>query len=466
MKRVSTLAAVVLLAAATALSVVAWRRAHPPVPGPLPIVQCRVVIDDPASGLATVHLLLEDEALRGRERLILLFIDVRGAAHMVRSFSAEVDGKPVTPYSQEVQAPRKGETGVSDDAVLVYGVPIGSRARSLAITYTIDPSYFPAGSNREDPAEARSRISPDLAVVRSSSLFPRLEVPGSTARLGVEFELPRGWVAVTPWPSADGRVIVPAEPGASVEYLAIGPFETRVVAAGGAQVQVATPALVATGAFPVEAIIAREMDLLDAPFKRPGPFLATVVPDPFMHGGAAGDHSIVQSPAPVVLAHEVFHWWNDAALTARDASWFREGLTEYYGIRVAREAGGWTPETEMACFADLNAEMRRIEQDVPRSLVNASLDPGGARLVYAKGALFWMLVDQRLRASGRFLEEAVRRVVTSPREGLTTAELRTLFSTLYGGAVDGEFDRYVLGANRLPDLELPAATGRSGCARN
>jgi hypothetical protein len=31
--------------------------------------------------------------------------------------------------------------------------------------------------------------------------------------------------------------------------------------------------------------------------------------------------------------------------------------------------------------------------------------------------------------------------------------------------VDGDFDRYVLGANRLPDLELPAPTGRSGCSR-
>ena len=74
-----------------------------------------------------------------------------------------------------------------------------------------------------------------------------------------------------------------------------------------------------------------------------------------MRGGAAGDHTIVQSSSPQVLAHEVFHWWNDATLTARDASWFREGLTEYYGIRVAREAGAWTAEAEMACLADLDA---------------------------------------------------------------------------------------------------------------
>jgi hypothetical protein len=437
------------------------------MPGPLPLVPCRVVIDDPSSGLAKVHLELEDEALRHRHRLILVFADVRGSAQMLRSFTATVDGKPVEPASQVVRAAGRDDAGarVADDRVLVYAVPIASGARSLSISYTIDPTYFPPGTDRQEPADARSRITGDLGIVRTWSLFPRIDTPSAEAKIGVEFDLPRGWVAVTPYSSLDGRVVVPVSIGAPVEYLALGPFETRNLSVRGTEVRVATPALVATRDVPIEAIITREMELLAAPFKRPGPFLATVVPDSFMHGGAAGDHSIVQSSAPVVLAHEVFHWWNDAALTSRDASWFREGLTEYYGIRVAREAGAWTADAETACFADLDAEMRQLEQVGPRSLKDASLDPESLRLVYAKGALFWMLVDQRLRASGRYLEEAVRRVVTSPREGLTTAELRTLFSSLYGGAVDEEFDRYVLGANRLPDLGLPAPTGRSGCSR-
>jgi hypothetical protein len=258
---------------------------------------------------------------------------------------------------------------------------------------------------------------------------------------------------------------VPADLAAAVEYLPIGPFETQDIAVGSSVIHVAKPALLRTGTFPLEAIVARELELVAAPLKRAGPFVAVVVPDAFMRGGAAGDHTIVQSSAPQVLAHEVFHWWNDARLTAADAMWFREGLTEYYGIRVAREAGAWTPEAEAACFADLNGEMRALEESGPRSLKEASLDAGATRLVYSKGALFWMLVDRRLRASGRFLEDAVRRVVTSPREGLTTEELTTLFSSVYGGLVDEEFNRYVTGANRLPDLGLGPATGRSGCAR-
>jgi hypothetical protein len=460
-----SLTLVVTLVAVVAIAAAAWRRAHPPMPGPLPIVACRVVIDDPASGLAAVRLELEDEALRNRRQLALIFMDARGSVRAVRSFEARVDGRAVTPVSNQVPATVRGETGGLPDRVLVFVVPIAAGARSLTVSYTVDPTYFPPGIDPAEPADARSRISGDLAIVRSSSVFPRIDTPSAEATLGVEFELPRGWLAVTPYASQDGRVIVPAGIGASVEYLALGPFETRTLSVEGAEVRVATPALVATGELPIETIIAREMELLAAPFKRPGPFLATVVPDAFMRGGAAGDHSIVQSSAPVVLAHEVFHWWNDASLTARDASWFREGLTEYYGIRVAREAGGWTADAEMACFADLEAEMRRLEQAGPRSLKDVSADPAAIRLVYAKGALFWMLVDRRLRASGRYLEQAVRLVVTSPREGLTTADLRTLFSSVYAGAVDEEFDRFVLGENRLPELGLPPATGRSGCSR-
>jgi hypothetical protein len=315
---------VLLLGVAIAAGVAAWRAAHPPLPGPLPVVPCRVIITDAASGLAEVRLELDDQALRHRLQLILAFVDVRGSSRMLRSFGAQIDGQPVVPLSEHIRG------------ALVYFVPIGASARTLIITYTIDPSYLTPDGDQREPADARSRISTDLAIVRSASLFPRFNLVG--ARLGVEFDLPLGWIAVTPWPSLDGRVIVPADTAAPVEYIALGPFETRDVTIGSQVVHIATPVLVATGAFPVESIIARELELIAAPLKRAGPFLATIVPDTFMHGGAAGDHSIVQSSSPHLLAHEVFHWWNDAVLTAADAMWFREGLTEYYGIRVPRRS--------------------------------------------------------------------------------------------------------------------------------
>jgi hypothetical protein len=67
--------------------------------------------------------------------------------------------------------------------------------------------------------------------------------------------------------------------------------------------------------------------------------------------------------------------------------------------------------------------------------------------------------------AGRDLSEAIRRIVTSRRSALTTLDLRGLFSETYGSVLDEDFDRYVMGTEILPALGLPAATGRSGCAR-
>jgi hypothetical protein len=446
--------AAVLVAAAVILAY-AWspRRHDGGVrAGPPPPVPCTVTVSDPAGGLATVRLELDAGMLGGRREIVLAFADAPAGPAGLRSFVAEVDGVAVTPASE----PYRG--------ALLQRIPLAAGARRLVVTYTVNPTFYPPGSDVTQPADARGRIGADLAVVRSTSLLPLFDVPGS--RLAVEFDLPPGWVTVAPWPPDGMRLLAPADGSAPVEYLAFGPFETRDFTVGDATVRVARLGAFEQSAFPVEAVLAREIELVGAPLKRAGLFVATLVPDDFMHGGAAGERTIVQSSAPQVLAHEVFHWWNDGTLTAGDAGWFREGLTEYYGIKVAREANAWTADAETACLADLNGEMRMIEQGGPRSLVDASLDPRLGRLVYSKGALFWLLVDRKARSNGRFLEEAVRRVVTSDRRGLSTAEIRTLFSSVYDGLFDQEFDRYVTGAEPLPDLETGPATGRSGCARD
>jgi hypothetical protein len=459
-RRAAGFGALVALAATVALvAVVRSRRAEPAGLALPPVVPCTVTVADPASGLATVRVEAGVEALaRGREWLFG-FADVRGGPQMVRAFAAEVDGRRVAAGSESYRG------------ALVYRVPVAPRARRLVVAYTIDPTFYPPGTEQVDAADARSRITADLAVVRSTSLLPVVNLPGCV--LGVEFVLPANWVAVTPWATDGDRLLAPVDPASPVEYLALGPFATRTLPVGAATVSVAALDALEGSPFPVEAILQRVIELVGAPLTSagrtrglPARFVAIVVPPGFMHGGAAGARTIVQLPEPHVLAHEVFHWWNTSALTSRDAGWFREGLTEFYGIKVAREAGAWTAEQEAACLADLNAEMRAIERTGARGLREASLDPTASRLVYSKGALFWTLVDRRLHAGGRYLEEAVRRVVTSDREDLSTEQLRELFSSIYDGLVDDAFDRYVVGNQPLPDPGLDQATGRSGCARN
>ncbi|RPJ77337.1 MAG: hypothetical protein EHM24_00300 [Acidobacteria bacterium] len=444
-----------VLLAAVAAAYVALRYLGPPAGGQTSPMVVRAAVDltAPAAGTAAVRLDFDADALKGRHQLLLGFADAHGGGATLRDVAVEVDGQPV----------RAALEGYEGALLLRAPLPPGG-ATAAAIRFTVDPTYYPSGLSPSDrtPADARGRITADLAVVRSTSLLPILDAEGASYQ--VAFALPEGWTAVAPWPFDGTTFSASVTAAGGPEYLAFGPLHVTDITVGEATIRVAGAPGAGSEAM-VETMVRRIIELLAAPLKRPGVFVATMVPAGFMHGGAAGRYSIVQFGSPQVVAHEVFHWWNDGSLTARDAGWFREGLTQHYGIRVAREVGATTPGQERACLADLEAEMRGLERAGGRSLVAASLDPADNRLMYGKGALFWLHVDGRLRQSGRFLEEAVRRVLTSDRRDLTSDELRSVFSTVYGGLLDEDFDRYVMGAGRLPDLGLGEATGRSGCAR-
>ena len=98
---------------------------------------------------------------------------------MVRAFSARLDWRDVEVRPEDVRG------------ALVYFVPLAGWARDCSISYTIDPTFFPPGSDRAEPADSRSRIhGADLAIIRAVEPFPRFDVAG--ARLGVEFDLPLG----------------------------------------------------------------------------------------------------------------------------------------------------------------------------------------------------------------------------------------------------------------------------------
>ena len=144
-----------------------------------------------------------------------------------------------------------------------------------------------------------------------------------------------------------------------------------------------------------------------------------------------------------VLAHEMVHWWNHSGLTTAEAAWFREGLTNYYGIELARESGAWSREAADGCLADLEAEMRLLERDGAASLADASRayrqDPRLRRLVYSKGTLFSMLLDRELAGAGRSLDESVRALLANGHRGLTNGDIRDVLSRTYGGLIDPTF---------------------------
>lgn len=347
-------------------------------------------------------------------------------------------------------------------------LPAGTSG-AVQFEYDVDPTFYPPGSEQETQADARARVTTELGVLRATTILPQALLRNATR---LRFDLPDGWTAVTPWPERDGTFLLEDQSkSAAPEYIGIGPFVvtghtldgiTYRFGVCGANDRIDAPALL--------RIVTKARDVAGRAPGVPGDvFSVVVVPRDFVRGGSAGRRSAVQPPNPVVLAHEMFHWWDHSRLTRQEANWFHEGFTEYYGIRLARDAGLIDEQFEQACFADLNAEMRYLETDSARSLADASRaapkDPKAARIVYAKGALLALLMERRLEPSGRSLDEIMSHVLALGRSGLGNEELRQHFHDVYKGALDTEFDRYVLETNALPDLGLPSATGATGAAR-
>jgi hypothetical protein len=244
--------------------------------------------------------------------------------------------------------------------------------------------------------------------------------------------------------------------------------------AAGEQVRIAS---VEGGDEPTPGSIAQLVDQQAAwlgppPLADGKPLSVLLVPAAFMRGGAAGRRSIVQPPDPIVLAHEVFHWWNGPDGTDASATWFREGFTEYYGVKTAQAGSLIDEQAGRACLADLHGEMRHLEADGPVSLEDASLqarkDSRSRRLVYSKGALLAWHLDELLAKEGRSLDEGMRAVLTqltAQGKPLGSDAVLEAFQQTYGDLVNQPLRAAVEGDEPLPSFDLPPATGQSGCAR-
>jgi hypothetical protein len=419
-------------------------------------VSWEVRITEPASGLVEVRGRIPGEAIDGSS-LILRFLDLRRFPEGLHSLEARSVGQALTV-----------ETGGPSEEH-VRRVATDGTSEVVEIEYTIDPTYYPPGSRVENVADARSRVGGELAVLRSTSLFPALNIDPHPAH--VTFVLPEDWVAVAPWRKASDGLAVDPEDGTSVEYIGVGPLEVRELRIEDTTFRVATVSEQAVlNLESVAAAIQYHVDLLGAPPTRcSGGRAVIIVTSRFMRGGAAGRCSIVQSPSPEVLSHEVFHWWTHAALVRPEARWFSEGFTNYYGIKAARESGLMSEEQAALCLADLWGEMLFLEAERRQSLSAASVDydsDGRARrLVYSKGTLFALDLDRNLQERSRSLDEAMGAILSEARRSLTNVDLLELFNRVYGNGVDAEFDAYVENNEALPALGLGPATGRSGCAR-
>jgi len=167
------------------------------------------------------------------------------------------------------------------------------------------------------------------------------------------------------------------------------------------------------------------------------------------------------------IAHEVFHAWVGSALRDRnekrfdDGLWFREGVTQYYGMRAVPVQ---VYESYMKKLWQLyQHKIKGTPYDIPLVDMPAKgqlLGEDPARVesshrvnVYVKGALVAYMLDQRLNEKGLSMDDFLRALYQDyalQRRSFTTAQALAVLNHLSGEDWQDFFAQYIYGSAALP----------------
>ncbi len=215
---------------------------------------------------------------------------------------------------------------------------------------------------RVEPSKKRGRngydalMRADWGIFRAEDLIPRAKtrtLKGASARTTLEFDLPKGWSAVSEYSSLEDPIEVTGNARRFVQpsgWIALGDLGVRRETIAGIRIAIAAP----------QGEAARRMDMF-ALLNWTLPELTAITPavderltivsagDPMWRGGLSGprslyihaDRPLISENATSTLVHEVFH----VILGIRGANgydWIAEGLAEYYSLELLHRGGAIT----------------------------------------------------------------------------------------------------------------------------
>ena len=293
-----------------------------------------------------------------------------------------------------------------------FGIAGGQRIR---LSYTVrlehDRYAWPAGME-----EVSYRTDEGVMATGAALFFADGDAPVQ-APIEVDFDLPRGWQARTPWTGTGNgdRFRVDSRRELISNALFLGIAQAETFNAGGVELTLVlgkryrkrAPLFVDL----LRTQLASYAELFGGPplSKR---YLVIINQHESGDGGAFASSfsQFVQGDADernrviwgYVMAHELLHFWNGLSLVPTDhrEEWFKEGVTDYLTI-VTLARNGWLDETLL--FKRLENVPRRyliarFAQNLRMSVRDAGKDKQPNRqLVYGGGSLAALALDVALR---------------------------------------------------------------------
>ncbi len=341
-----------------------------------------------------------------------------------------------------------------------YAIAGGRRIRlSYSVRLEHDRYPWPAGME-----EVSYRTDEGVMVTGAALFFADGDAPVK-APIEVDFELPQGWHARTPWTRIGGgdRFRVDSRRELVSNALFLGTAQVETFDAGGVELTLvlgqryrkSAPLFVDL----LRTQLASYADLFGGPplSKR---YLVIINEHESGDGGAFASSfsQFVQGDADArnrviwgyVMAHELLHFWNGLSIVPADhrEEWFKEGVTDYLTI-VTLARNGWLDENLL--FKRLENVPRRYliaryAQHLQMSVRDAGKDKQPNRqLVYGGGSLAALALDVALRErSGDKvgLPEFMRVLhaeFAKPGKAYALADLERIAGSLTGSDFSGFF---------------------------
>ena len=316
-------------------------------------------------------------------------------------------------------------------------------------------------------------------------------VPREDSREAIEvsFSLPDGWRASTPWVPTEQGFVADDLIALSESMLMLGTQDTRqteqsgtalTLALGGETVLSAGERLQKafreahsyyTGVFGGPPKTSREN-----PLKRA---IVVVNSGDVIDGEVIGNNLSVtfaedqpifsvsrretQPDSPVVLPlqvvfHEFFHLWNGITFaSATEAEWFKEGVTDFYALRAARQLGYLDRATFITLLGDQYRRHLAARAASELSLTEAGKDEFAQHeLLYPGGLLVGLSLDLIIRtetANDKSLDDLMRRVYAeygASGKALSTEAVQGFAEALTNTDLTDFFARYVTGSEAIP----------------
>ncbi len=293
-----------------------------------------------------------------------------------------------------------------------YAIAGGQR---INVTYTVklehDRYPWPAGME-----EVAYHTDEGLMATGAALFFADGDAPVQ-APIEVEFDLPRGWQAHTPWTRAGegDRFRVDSRRELLSNALFLGTAHADTVEAGGVELTLVLGARYRKSAPLFVDLLRTQLasyaELFGGPplSKR---YLIVINEHASGDGGAFASSfsQVIQGDADernrviwgYVMAHELLHFWNGLSLVPADfhEEWFKEGVTDYLTI-VTLARNGWLDGALLSKRLE-NVPRRyliaRMAQGLQMSVRDAGKDKQPNRqLVYGGGSLAALALDVALR---------------------------------------------------------------------